>query len=48
VVSKARLYHVCSDCFFERFTARRETGISFFEDVAHSGIEESPPLEYVR
>jgi hypothetical protein len=48
VVSKATLFHVCSDCFFERFMARRETGTSIFEDVVHSGIEESLPLEYVR
>lgn len=48
VVSKTMLFHVCSDCFFERFMARRETGAPLFEEGCRPGGEEFRPLEYVR
>jgi hypothetical protein len=48
VVSKATLFHVCSDCFFERFMTRREMGVSMFEDVCPSGAKAPLPLEHMR
>ncbi|HDR72818.1 MAG TPA: hypothetical protein ENN85_02740 [Methanoculleus sp.] len=48
VVSKARLFHVCQDCFFERFMARRESGVSMFEEVSPPRVRESRLLEYLR
>jgi len=48
VVSKATLFHVCSDCFFERFTIRREMGVSLFEEEYPPGAEGPRPLEYMR